>query len=187
MIDMLIIRACWLIFYVYWLVNSWSVKATAERLNTAKNLTYRILTLVGIVLLFWEELPYPLGVHVFPRTWATEGAGDIVCMAGLFIAVWARRTLATNWSSDVVLKQGHELVTRGPYRFVRHPIYTSILMMAAGTALFTSRVAGWIGLVILGVAFAIKIRYEEVLMTRNFPDQYPEYRRRVKALVPFLF
>jgi protein-S-isoprenylcysteine O-methyltransferase len=60
-------------------------------------------------------------------------------------------------------------------------------MMAAGTALFTSRVAGWIGLVILGVAFAIKIRYEEVLMTRNFPDQYPEYRRRVKALVPFLF
>ena len=58
---------------------------------------------------------------------------DILTGAGLIVALWARTILGTNWSSNVVLKEQHELIERGPYRFVRHPIYTGVLLMVLGT------------------------------------------------------
>jgi protein-S-isoprenylcysteine O-methyltransferase Ste14 len=105
---------------------------------------------------------------------------------GLVVTIWARRTLAGNWSSDVTFKQGHELVRRGPYRFVRHPIYTGLLVMGLGTAVNTGRLRCWLGIVVVGIGFWIKLKQEERLMLRHFPDEYPAYRKQVKALVPFI-
>jgi protein-S-isoprenylcysteine O-methyltransferase Ste14 len=105
---------------------------------------------------------------------------------GLFVTVWARRTLAGNWSSDVTFKQGHELITTGPYHFVRHPIYTGLLVMALGTAVAAGHLRFWLGLVMVGLGFWIKLKQEERLMLRYFPEQYPVYQKQVKALVPFV-
>ena len=121
-----------------------------------------------------------------PRTDTTQIIGAAICLAGLLVTIWARRTLAGNWSSDVTFKQGHELVKAGPYRFVRHPIYTGLLLMCLGSALDIGRLRGWLGLVLVFVGFWIKLKQEETLMLQHFPDDYPAYRKQVKALVPFV-
>ena len=112
--------------------------------------------------------------------------GGLICVLGLFGTLWARRTLAGNWSSDVTFKQGHELIRRGPYRFVRHPIYTGILTMCLGTAVEIGRLRGWLALPLMIVAFWIKLKQEESLLLRHFPYECSDYRKQVKALVPFV-
>jgi protein-S-isoprenylcysteine O-methyltransferase Ste14 len=95
--------------------------------------------------------------------------------------------LGGNWSAVVSFKEGHELIDRGPYHYARHPIYTGILLMLLGTAIVDGH-AIWI--VVLSAAFiglSIKARSEERLLTRHFPDAYPAYRRRVKAILPFVY
>jgi protein-S-isoprenylcysteine O-methyltransferase Ste14 len=104
----------------------------------------------------------------------------------LILALWARRTIGANWSGIVTLKRDHELVTGGPYRYVRHPIYSGILAMFLATALAVGRAGGFMGFVLCFASFWIKLRQEEALMMRHFPERYPAYRARVKALVPFV-
>jgi len=95
-------------------------------------------------------------------------------------------TLGGNWSSEVALKQGHELVKTGPYRFVRHPIYTGLLLMCLGTAIVPGQLRSWLGFLLLCAGFWIKLKQEETLMLQHFPDEYPVYRRQVKVLIPFI-
>src|SRR6185436_17634885 len=101
-------------------------------------------------------------------------------------AIWARTVLGGNWSSSVTFKENHELIERGPYRLVRHPIYTGILTMTLGTAIVAGRVAAWLGLVFFFVLLWLKSRKEEELLTKHFPEAYPAYKARTKALIPFL-
>jgi protein-S-isoprenylcysteine O-methyltransferase Ste14 len=110
-----------------------------------------------------------------------------VCLLGVACAIWSRRTLGRNWSSKVEFKKDHELIESGPYRFVRHPIYTSILIMDVGTALCVGDLAAWVGALCMGCGFCIKLRQEEVVMMRHFSTTYPAYKQRVKALIPFVF
>jgi protein-S-isoprenylcysteine O-methyltransferase Ste14 len=112
---------------------------------------------------------------------------DGLAITGLAVLLWARVTLGSNWSGSVVFKENHELVTRGPYAFVRHPIYTGLLTMVLGDVIFSGVVGGIVWFVILFMLLWLKSRAEESLMTRHFPAEYPAYRGRVKALVPFVF
>lgn len=127
-----------------------------------------------------------MNLALISRTnWALV-TGAVVCVFGLFVTIWARWTLAGNWSSDVTFKQGHELVRTGPYRFVRHPIYTGLLVMGLGSAIEIGRLRCWLSIVVVGIGFWIKLKQEESLMRRHFPDEYPAYQKQVKALVPFV-
>ncbi|MGH7994304.1 MAG: methyltransferase family protein [Limisphaerales bacterium] len=181
-----IILGCWVIFAGYWLISAKRVKATAERQSVGSALAHRIPLGFSYVLLAVRTLPPPLNLSVTPRADWVQAMGDLVCVLGLFVTIWARWTLADNWSSDVTFKQGHELIRTGPYRFVRHPIYTGILVMCLGTALDIGQLRGWLALPFMTAAFWIKLRQEERLMLRHFPDQYPAYQKQVKALVPFV-
>lgn len=185
-IPSLIIVACWAIFLLFWLISSFSVKATAERKSFASSIAYRIPIIIGAILESRFDIRYPLNVSPTPNTLFTHWLGAAVCIFGLAMALWSRVTLAGNWSSDVRFKQGHELVQSGPYRFVRHPIYTAILLMCFAPAIQFGRLHCWLGALIIGFGFWIKLKQEETVMLQHFP-QYPEYRKRVKALVPFLF
>ncbi|MGH9393685.1 MAG: methyltransferase family protein, partial [Terriglobales bacterium] len=100
--------------------------------------------------------------------------------------VWARRSLGGNWSSSPTLKQGHELVQRGPYGYVRNPIYTALLLMLLGTCIFVGRARAALAIVLAVAGLWVKLKQEEALMERQFPDTYPPYRKRVKALIPYL-
>jgi protein-S-isoprenylcysteine O-methyltransferase Ste14 len=181
----LIILGCWIIFIVYWFISAFRQKKTAEPQSVPSALAHRIPVALGWFLMMYPALP-PLNRVLIPHTDWSWTAGATVCVFGLFVTIWARWTLAGNWSSDVTFKQGHELVKIGPYRFVRHPIYTGLLVMALGTAINTGRLRCWLGIVVVGIGFWIKLKQEERLMLRHFPNEYPAYQRQVKALVPFL-
>lgn len=181
-----VIIGCWLIFLAYWLISAFSVKQTAERKSWRSALAYRVTFLLGAVLLWQPGIVRPLNLTLTPHTDWAHVVGAAVCVSGLFVTIWARRTLAGNWSSDVTFKKGHELITAGPYRFARHPIYTGILVMCLGVVIKDGEIRCWLGFLLIGISLWLKLKQEEALMLQHFPDQYPAYRRQVKALVPFV-
>lgn len=96
---------------------------------------------------------------------------DIVTLIGLIILLWARTVLGGNWSVTAVLKENHELIQRGPYHYLRHPIYSGIMLMVLGVAIFYGHVIGFIALAISFVASWLRARQEEKLLTRHFPEE----------------
>src|SRR5207245_9521973 len=123
---------------------------------------------------------------VSPHTTLSAWVGVFLCVSGLVFAIWARVILGRNWSGVITLKEGHELIERGPYRVVRHPIYTRILAMFAGTAIAVGYLGGCLGLLLVFVSFWLKLKREEDLMLKHFQDKYAVYQRRVKRIIPFL-
>lgn len=192
MIAYFAIDACWLIFLTYWVINAGNTKKTAERPSFARFAANRVPLTVGAWLLLgsgWLAIRNPSAPWnslLIPPLPAIQAVSIVLCVLGLACAIWARRTLASNWSSEVVFKEKHELVTGGPYRWVRHPIYTGMLMMAMGTALAIGRTCSWVGFLLMAVGFLVRVVQEDELMSLHFPE-YAEYRSRVKALIPFVW
>jgi protein-S-isoprenylcysteine O-methyltransferase Ste14 len=182
-----IIPICWGIFFVVWLLAAISTKRTVYHESATRRLRYLIPVIIGWYLLFrGRRFPYPLNVQVIPQTDALLVVASILCIGGLVICLWARAILGRNWSGTITLKENHELIVRGPYRFVRHPIYTGLLAMMMATAIAQAHLAGMIGVVLVFVSFWIKSSYEEALMLQQFPEKYVGYRQRVKRLIPFI-
>jgi protein-S-isoprenylcysteine O-methyltransferase Ste14 len=180
-----VITVLWLILVAYWFVSAWGTKRTVYR---GINPAWRVLALVFIIGLFFLFGSYPgyFGRQLYYPTVAARAAGILVCAAGVGFAIWARHTLGTNWSGGPTIKEGHELVESGPYRRIRHPIYTGILLAVLGTGMGSGQVKH---VFIFGVAAAIlwlKLRIEEPLMLRQFPEAYSAYMKRTKALIPFV-
>lgn len=139
----------------------------------------RRYAVAGRVAAFSHSLPMHPGI-------AQQWAGVGLCVVGFGFAVWARVYLGRNWGMPMSLREGHELVTSGPYTFVRHPIYAGIMLAMIGSALAESLL--WLILFALYFAyFIVSARTEEKMMLAHFPDTYPAYRRRTKMLIPFIF
>jgi protein-S-isoprenylcysteine O-methyltransferase Ste14 len=182
-----IISGCWLVFVAIWVIAALSTKRTVYRESRAQRLRYWVLLVIACVLqLYGRRLPYPLSMRVLPHVALNAWAAAVLCITGLAFAIWARVTLGRNWSGVVTLKEGHELVERGPYRFVRHPIYTGIITMFFATALAQEHLSGFVGTLLMFVSFWIKLRDEEKLMLQQFPERYADYRRRAKCIIPFV-
>lgn len=182
-----IISGCWLVFVAIWVFAAVSTKRAVYREPRTQRLRYWVLLVIAYLLMFYgPRLPYPLNLGIIPHVAPTAWAAAVLCVIGLVFSVWARVTLGRNWSGVVTLKEGHELVERGPYRFVRHPIYTGILTMFLATALAQGRLSGFIGTLLLFASFWIKLRDEEKLMLQQFPERYTDYRRRAKRIIPFV-
>jgi protein-S-isoprenylcysteine O-methyltransferase Ste14 len=182
-----IISTCWGVFVVVWLLAAIFTKRTVYRESRAQRLGYVVPIVIGWFLLFrGHRLPYPLNVQVVPHADAILAAAAILCVCGLGFCFWARAILGRNWSGTVTLKEGHELVVGGPYRLVRHPIYTGLLAMLIATATQQGHIAGIIGLGLVCFSLWIKLSEEEELMLKQFPDQYAAYRQRVKRIIPFV-
>ncbi len=171
---------------MYWAISAQRVKATVESQSLLSALLHRMPVGMGWFLLIYKGLPPPMNLALFSHTEWARVVGVLVCVLGLFVTIWARRTLAGNWSSDVTFKQGHELVRSGPYRFVRHPIYTGLLVMSLGSAIEIGRLRCFLGIVVVGIGFWIKITQEERLLLRHFPDAYPAFQKQVKVILPFV-
>jgi protein-S-isoprenylcysteine O-methyltransferase Ste14 len=182
-----IIRVCWIIFIAVWLVAAASTKRTIYRESSGERARYWVLLVIAYVLVFRSNtFPWPLNWLAIPHTTSSAWTGAFLCVSGLVFAVWARLILGRNWSGVVTLKEGHELIERGPYRIVRHPIYTGMLAMFAGTAIAIGYFGGFLGLLSLFLSFWLKLKREERLMLKHFPEEYAAYQRRVKRIIPFL-
>jgi len=113
--------------------------------------------------------------------------GVVLLAAGLAFAVWARAVLGGNWSGTVTIKEGHELIDRGPYRHIRHPIYSGLLLALLGTWLAGGRVYGLLAFALALSALSGKLRVEERFMAQEFGERYAAYRRSTWALVPWIY
>jgi protein-S-isoprenylcysteine O-methyltransferase Ste14 len=179
-----VIGWCWILWLVVWIALAFTTKRTVERSS-------RCWSSISVVALGFAWLRLRSTSTVFDHTlWTTTTPIAIVSVVlvtcGLAFTVWARLTLGRNWSGTVTFKEDHELIERGPYAYVRHPIYTGLLAMMLGTAIYYADVLGFVIFVAGVITFHLKSRTEEQLMTTHFPDEYPDYRRRVKALIPFV-
>jgi protein-S-isoprenylcysteine O-methyltransferase Ste14 len=171
----------WGAFWLYWLTAAFSMKR--GRVPWARELRIRALIVVLVVILVRVGVFRGHGVHSDPTR---AGIGLVLFAAGLVFAVWARVHLGRNWGTPMTRKEDPELVTSGPYRLVRHPIYTGILVAGVGTAVGLS----WFWLAGVGLAaiyFLYSATVEERFMAEQFPDDYPAYKRSTKMLVPFVF
>jgi len=177
---------CWGVVVVFWIVSALSVKRTRVREPLPHRLLYLTVLVVAVGLLNGSARVIHWDRAFLPRTVATGILGDLLVLVGLLIAIWARATLGGNWSARVTLKEDHELIERGPYRTVRHPIYSGLLLMVLGTAVLVGRVGGFVALVMSFCGVWLKLRREEALLTKYLPG-YSEYMRRTRALVPFVF
>ena len=184
MLTGLLILGCWIFLVMYWNISARSIKPAAEAQNWSGRLA-RMPIWLGYILLMIIWI-YPFGIVVIRRTAVSGSLAVAICVLGLMVSIWSRMALGSEWSRDVELKQGHKLVERGPYALVRHPIYTGHLLMGLGTAVGSGLLVAFAGLALFLVGFWIKLRQEERLLVRSFPVEYPAYRARVRAMVPYV-
>ncbi len=177
----------WIAFFLYWRLAAIGGKA-ARRVEGMPSRMLRVTLWIGALgILMVDRLPLPWLYREFYRPGLVGfWAGASLTLAGLFFAVWARRHLGTNWSRSVTLKKGHELITSGPYRMVRHPIYTGLLAGFLGMAVAIGQVRGVLAFLLVLAALWMKWRLEEQWMREEFGQTYADYARRVPAVAPRL-
>lgn len=177
----------WLVFVAFWIAMARGGKAVAERESVYSRLSHYLPLAIGVGLLAAPDIPVaPLNDRFVPLALWPVRLGLALTVAGIAFAIWARLQIAGNWSSDVTLKRGHELIVEGPYAWVRHPIYTGILLGLAGTGLAVGEWRAVLGVILVGAAYWRKLKIEEAVMRRQFGAAYDRYAERVPALIPFI-
>jgi protein-S-isoprenylcysteine O-methyltransferase Ste14 len=172
------IGIAWLVFWFYWIT---SASTSKESVSSGWRGRLTGVSAAGVFVIAVVLRGGSLAVHSV--TLGVVGALLFAC--GIALAVWARVNLGRNWGMPMTQRAEPELVTSGPYRFVRHPIYTGLLTAMLGTAL----VDNLLGLIVVAALIAY-FYYCGIVEERNlaatFPKAYPEYRSRTKMLIPFL-
>ncbi len=176
----------WFIIFVYWFVSSFGVKKNHG--GYMHTLLIRILIIASVVFLsrsqLFDQLQTNSNTSFVDPGWKVIGV--IICGLGIAFAIWARRSLGANWGMPMSVKENPDLITTGPYRYVRHPIYTGVLCAMAGSAIVGGLV--WlVPLVIFCGYFYYSATTEEKLMLQQFPKQYSLYMKHAKMLIPFLW
>jgi protein-S-isoprenylcysteine O-methyltransferase Ste14 len=167
-------------------VSSFGTKKSAPSARARTGLVIRIGLLVSLLIAFRS----PRFVEFAQRSALGSGralavAGIVLCAAGIGFATWARFHLGRNWGMPMSVKQDAELVTTGPYRLVRHPIYTGVLLALVGSALVLG--VWYVGVVaVFALYFVFSARSEESVLLEQFGERYRDYMRRTKMLIPFV-
>jgi protein-S-isoprenylcysteine O-methyltransferase len=178
----------WLLLVLIWLVLSVSVKPTVRKQSPKGRFWHIAFLVLGLYLIFGKVTGIPwLDFSLYPVTRNIAVVGLVLVCAGIAFSIWARSVLGSNWSGSVTIKEGHTLIRRGPYRIVRHPIYTGLLLAMLGSAFQFGLVRSFIGVAVVGFAFWIKLLIEEQFMAQQFGNEYLLYRQQVRALIPFIF
>jgi protein-S-isoprenylcysteine O-methyltransferase Ste14 len=174
----LAVGTAWIVFWIYWLVS-----ATASKESVRGGWRTRLtgVSVIGVFLISGVLRAGRLAVHSV----TLEAVGTVLFACGIALAIWARLNLGRNWGMPMTQRAEPELVTSGPYRFVRHPIYTGLLTAMLGTAL-VDNLLGLIVVAVLLAYFYYSGTVEERNLAATFPQAYPEYRSKTKMLIPFL-
>ena len=173
------IAIAWGVFWIYWLVSAFGAKRSIT--NRRRLPVTAATALVVFILVRVVRGGSTLAVH----SPVVGAIGAALFASGLLVAVWARVHLGRNWGMPMTQRTEPELVTTGPYQFVRHPIYSGLLLGLVGTALATD-LLGLILAVLLGVYFYYSASVEEKNLIATFPTAYPAYRTATKMLIPFV-
>lgn len=178
----------WGTFIIYWFISSLSAKRSVHNGSWWRWAWFRLVAIAVILVLIripafdarYRAISFDATT---PPLW---GAVGIVLVAlGIAFAIWARVYIGRNWGMPMSQKVDRELVTSGPYAYVRHPIYTGVITAMLGSGLV---VPAWlIMLIVFGVYFIYSASSEEKMLQKEFPNTYPAYKKRTKMLIPFVF
>ena len=179
---------------LYWLLSAASVKPIQSTRGWLGGAWYTLLFVVGYFLIldfkFLDRFGVPtaaLGVILIPPSLLLTVLTVIFLIVGLVTAIAARRALAGNWSSQVAIKENHELITSGLYRYLRNPIYSGMLLMVLGTVLSFGTLSACIGFFVILLGMILKLRGEERILSEHFGREYDAYKQHSKALIPFVW
>jgi protein-S-isoprenylcysteine O-methyltransferase Ste14 len=190
-----VMAASWIVFLIVWFASAFNTKRDViadggfSRMQPAVARFALAAAMILLLLLFrgghagWRWRHHYL---LFHPGLALLWLGAALNVLGIGFAVWARVHLGRNWSSRPSIKEGHELVTGGPYAFVRHPIYSGMILALLGLAL-TGLLSGALVFIPVTVIFLRRVVREEQIMMQLFPEQYPAYRQRTKRLIPLVW
>jgi protein-S-isoprenylcysteine O-methyltransferase Ste14 len=175
----------WFIWAVYWLAMAFFSKSTKRRESAAERVEHVVPAVLGFLFLFrpgFGGKTFMLGI--FPDYPILQLACVVATISGLLFAVWARLALGSNWSGSVTIKQNHQLIRRGPYRWIRHPIYTGMLAALLATSVSQGKISGLLGFSLLFVALYRKARREESFLSQEFAEAFTEHRRHTGMFLP---
>ena len=183
-----IIAGLWIIFFAVIYIPALRNRAPVERKSSRyiqQSFIVALAAMILVVILANYASDY-LVLRVIPDSLISGLTGIILTVGGLGFSVWARRHLGKYWSSMVQVKVGHQLIRTGPYRIVRNPMYTGILIAFLGAAIVIGELLAFVALAIGFVSIVAKIWAEEEILTEKFGEEYLQYKREVKALIPFV-
>lgn len=182
-----IIQSLWLALGVVWIIGRFTAKRVKQRESPAAYLGRAVLLVVLFEFLFSPQLGYGfLGKRFVPASAALDEIAIAVTALGVALAIWARICLGGNWSGTVTLKEGHELIRRGPYARIRHPIYTGFDLAILGTALAIGEWRALLAFAVIAIAHTLKAHKEEAWLAREFGAAFEEHRRRTGMFLPRL-
>ncbi len=183
------LKLVWSALLLYWLYGALGTKPVARQQGRWRRIALYWLPLTVAVLLLgpgdWFGHGW-LREAFLPHSTAVESFGLALCIGGALLACWSRHLLGRNWSVSVQIKQEHELIQDGPYRWLRHPIYSGLLLMFIGTCIMVGDIRGILAVVIVLLSFWFKLRQEERWLLERFGQPYRDYMARTKALIPAL-
>jgi len=180
-------RWLWWILGLVWLIKAFTMKK-AKRTETPSE---RVLHIAPLLIAFWflfgRVLPFQwLFLPLLPSRPLFWWLGVVITALGMAISIWARLSLGSNWSGLVTLKDDHELIRKGLYRRIRHPIYTGILVGVIGTGMIHGQLRGLLCFVILYLTFYFKAKREESFLLQEFGPNFTEHQSHTGMFWPKL-
>src|SRR4051794_3236025 len=176
----------WLAWLIFWYAAAQFVNSTKSSEGWLQRLSHILPMACGFYLMFQWGDHRILATRLY-ESMAVAYIGMALTVAGLLFTVWARVHLGRYWSGIITLKEGHNLIRTGPYRFVRHPIYTGFVTATLGSALVSGRLGAFVGFLLVLAAILFKIGREEAVLRREFGEEYRVFENEVAGLVPFVY
>jgi protein-S-isoprenylcysteine O-methyltransferase Ste14 len=171
----------WLFFAVYFVA---SMRRIRIKRSAPLPSIERVCLILAMIFIFFPIAHLSFLSLRFHHSHALALTGLVLTILGLAFAAWARDVLGRNWSGRVVIQVDHQLITAGPYAFVRHPLYTGLLTALTGTTLVSGDFGSLLGLFLAISIFRHKARREEQLLEAEFGAGYATYRASTGSLLP---
>jgi len=175
----------WVVMMVYWNVAAKKTARIQSAESAASRSRHQLLLNLALLLAF-VRFPWTRA-RWLPASTLVAPIGLAIQVGSMLLDVWAMRCLGRNWSGAVAIKVDHELIRTGPYRLVRHPIYTAMIGMYLGTAVVSGEVHGLLAVALAAIAYWRKTRMEERGLLETFGQAYADYKRESWALIPWVF
>ena len=177
----------WVAWLLVWLIWAFRSKQTKQRESLGSRMSYTVLVwAAGYCMFGAKNLGEWWHRDILPHMAWLGPAGVAITALGFAFTLWARYILGGNWSGAVTIKVGHELIRTGPYGWVRHPIYTGMIVATTGTAIALDQWRGVVAAILMWLGFTIKRLKEEQFMRQTFGEQYTDYARTTGAIFPSL-